>query len=430
MSNRQPARIPAIDGLRGVAVLLVMAYHFDVGLPGGFLGVDVFFAISGFVVTRRLLHEFTEPQVTAAAAIELGSLRKEEAGAYQTDAPRLLQSPWARLKRFYVGRFWRLFPALGAMVIVVVGASALMDPVLGTPRRNLAHGFSAFVGLSNWFRLLNPDQASEIARPLLHTWSLSIEEQFYACLPLLLTLFRRKIRTAAYAIGGLCVLASMAPLPSTDPMERYFFTLARLAPLGFGVLLAAFFFERTGDTGDAVQPFRQRSARIGNFRRVDIVFVLLAILLLPTLRWSSWNDRSLFPLGLTLIGLVSAGVVGLLTVGSSDARQHGIVAAALESRLGQYLGSRSYSLYLWHFPIAHLFMSQSRPIRTVAWLVLSLVAAEISYRFIESPFRRRHAGHRSVSVQSPGSQSADSQSAGGQIADGQTGVAKAGAVTS
>jgi peptidoglycan/LPS O-acetylase OafA/YrhL len=395
MSNRQPARIPAIDGLRGVAVLLVMAYHFDIGLPGGFLGVDVFFAISGFVVTRRLLHEFTESETTPKPA-------------------------WGHLKRFYVGRFWRLFPALVTMIVVVVGASALMDPVLGTPRRNLGHGFSALVGLSNWFRLLNPDQAGEIARPLLHTWSLSIEEQFYVCLPLLLTVFRRKIRTAAYAIGGLCVLASTVPLPSTDPTERYFFTLARLAPLGFGVLLAAFFFQPTSDVAAVVPPPRHRSVRIGTFRSVDAVFALLAVLLLPTLRWSTWSDRSLFPVGLALIGLVAAGVVGLLTIGSSDPERHGVVAAVLESRLGQYLGSRSYSLYLWHFPIAHLFMSQSRPIRTLAWLVLSLVAAEISYRFVESPFRRRGAGQ----------QHAGQRSVRGHNADGDTGVAKTGTVSS
>jgi peptidoglycan/LPS O-acetylase OafA/YrhL len=87
MNYPQPLRIPAIDGLRGVAVLLVMAYHFDVGLPGGFLGVDVFFAISGFVVTRRLLHQFS---------------------ASSTDplhGNSSIASTGAILKRFYVGRF-------------------------------------------------------------------------------------------------------------------------------------------------------------------------------------------------------------------------------------------------------------------------------------------------------------------------------------
>jgi Acyltransferase family len=103
MSNRQPARIPAIDGLRGVAVLLVMAYHFDIGLPGGFLGVDVFFAISGFVVTRRLLHEFTESETVTP-----DGTAPETTGPATT--PTATPKPaWGHLKRFYVGRFWRLF---------------------------------------------------------------------------------------------------------------------------------------------------------------------------------------------------------------------------------------------------------------------------------------------------------------------------------
>ncbi len=386
MSNPQPGRIPAIDGLRGLAVLLVMAYHFDVGLPGGFIGVDVFFAISGFVVARRLLHQLTAPEETVSSSSTKGLL-----------------------KAFYFGRFWRLFPALGAMVAVVVGVSLFMDPVLGNPRRNLANGLAALVGLANWFRLLHPDQAGEIARPLLHTWSLSIEEQFYVCLPILLAVFRRKARTAAYVIGVFCVAASVLPLPSGDPNERYFFTLARLAPLGFGVLLAAYFHGRepgldlshtTAHTANhtANQTSNSVAAHSDARRRtptlVDVVFCVLGLLLVPMLRQATWNDRSLFPLGLILIGLLSAGVLGLLTLerttGLEPGSRSGVVSGALESRPAQFLGSRSYSLYLWHFPIAHLFVSQPRLMRTLAWVALSLLAAELSYRFVETPSRRRN----------------------------------------
>lgn len=394
MSNPQPGRIPSIDGLRGVAVLLVMAYHFDVGLPGGFIGVDLFFTISGFVVTRRLLHEFSLPTTSG------------------TSKP---------LKDFYVGRFWRLFPALAVMISSVVVASQFMRPVLGDPKRNVAHGVAALVGLSNWFRLLRPDLPGEVARPLLHTWSLSIEEQFYVCLPLLLTAFRRKARLAALVIGGFCVALSILPLPSTNPSERYFFTLGRLAPLGFGVLLAAFLHGRIKSVlpgkaevknGSVEVPTRSRT-----LKAVDGVFVVLGILLLPTLRRSNWNDSSLFPLGLILIGLLSAGILGLLTLDRSTSQQPlpinteplnpdskqqprrtdgpGMVSAALESKLAQYCGTRSYSLYLWHFPIAHLFVSQPRALRTVAWVVLSFLVAELSYRFIECPFRYRRRRHAS-----------------------------------
>jgi peptidoglycan/LPS O-acetylase OafA/YrhL len=344
---RFPLRIAAIDGLRGVAVVLVMVYHFDLGLPGGFIGVDLFFTISGFVVTRRLLHQF----------------------GISTNRTKVL------LQSFYVGRFWRLFPALAAVIVFVVGLSQIMDPVLGTPKRNLAHGLAAFAGLANWYRLLNPDLPGEVARPLLHTWSLSIEEQFYVCLPLLLAVFRRRARTAAYALGVFCVAASALPLPSNDPTERYFFTMARLAPIGFGVLLAAFL------DGHSAKPNLAGLRR--GFRSTDGVFAAIALLLLPTLRWSTWNSRSLFPVGLGLLGLLSAGLLGLLTLDRS-----GLASAALESRPAQYLGSRSYSLYLWHFPLAHLFMSEPKSVRSLAWVALSFLAAEISYQTIERPLRR------------------------------------------
>jgi peptidoglycan/LPS O-acetylase OafA/YrhL len=388
MSNPQPGRIPAIDGLRGVAVLLVMAYHFDVGLPGGFIGVDLFFTISGFVVTRRLLHQFSASTTSGASR---------------------------PLRDFYVGRFWRLFPALSVMIVSVVVASQFMKPVLGDPGRNVAHGLAGLVGLSNWFRLLRPDLPGEIARPLLHTWSLSIEEQFYLCLPLLLAVFRRKARVAAFVIGGFCIGASILPLPSSDPSERYFFTLGRLAPLGFGVLLAAFLHRRIEDVPPgqpaATAGLGEVSAGKPTLKAVDGVFVVLGILLLPTLRRSTWNESSLFPLGLILLGLVSAGILGLLTLDRAtslhrlllddpltnpEPRQQqrhnaqGLVSTALESKLAQYFGTRSYSLYLWHFPIAHLFMSQPRSLRTVAWVALSFLAAELSYRFVECPLRFRN----------------------------------------
>jgi peptidoglycan/LPS O-acetylase OafA/YrhL len=392
MNYPRAVRIPSIDGLRGIAVVLVMAYHFDIGLPGGFIGVDVFFAISGFVVARRLLDQFTSDRAA---------------------------QPFRLLKDFYIGRFWRLFPALALMVAAVVVVSQFMNPVLGNPRRNVAHGFATLLGLSNWFRLLRPDLPGEMARPLLHAWSLSIEEQFYVCLPLLLAIFHRRARTAAFVIGGLCVAVSALPLPSNDPSERYFFTLARLAPLGFGVILAAFFHQsdesaRTVDSasgGSLVGSSTQRRSP----KAIDAVFVVVGVLLIPTLRRSNWNDASLFPLGLFLIGLLSAGVLGLLTMdrsafsedsqeksslrrspGQNSQRSRGVhssglVTATLESKLAQYVGTRSYSLYLWHFPIAHLFMSQPRPLRTAAWVVLSFFAAELSYRCIECPLRYRKA---------------------------------------
>jgi peptidoglycan/LPS O-acetylase OafA/YrhL len=379
-----PSRIAAIDGLRGLAVVLVMAYHFDLGLPGGFIGVDLFFSISGFVVVRRLLYQF-------------------EASTESTKA---------LLKGFFIGRFWRLFPALAVMVVVVVGLSQFMNPVLGRPGRNVVHGFAAFAGLANWFRLLHPDQLSEVARPLLHTWSLSIEEQFYVCIPLALAAFRRNARTAAYAMGGLCVAVSVLPLPSSDPTERYFFTLARLAPLGFGVLLAAFLHRpfskdlqapedhslNNRSENSSTLTLAPETGTFNSQRRVrvtDAVVVVLGLLLLPTLRWSTWNASWLFPLGLALLGLFSAGLIGLLTLD-----RYGAVSAVLESKPAQYLGSRSYSLYLWHFPVAHLFMSQPRSLRTLAWVTLSFLLAELSYRVIERPLRKFGASYAARNPQS------------------------------
>ena len=169
-------------------------------------------------------------------------------------------------------------------------------------------------------------------------------------------------------------------IPSRDPGELYFSTPARLAPLGIGVMTAAL-VARPGRSLARPTFARRRSGR--SLATADIVIVAACLFASPLLVAGTWNSPWLFPGGLALFGLFASCLIALVAMQTT-----GLVAAVLRHRAMGYLGSRSYSLYLWHFPIAHLFASQSRPIRTALWVALSFGAAEVSYRWIEAPLRQ------------------------------------------
>ncbi len=340
------SRVREVDGLRAVAVLAVMAFHFDLPLHGGFLGVDLFFAISGFVIGRGLL-----------------------AQAASTEPTRAL------LRRFYARRAARLLPAaltalLGTLALVVV-----QGPSFAPFSRTLAHGLAAFGGTSNWFMVVFPDTPGEHIRPLLHTWSLGVEEQCYLALPLALLAARARARTLAYVIAGVGVVSSIvAGFLWPDPSTAFFLTPTRIAPVGLGVGLAALFAQldqRHGDTWS-----------YGVVRRWSgPLLLVLSVCLVPSLFFTAWTESWLYRGGFVVVGVVVTAIVAAAAIGGD-----GIVHRVLRHRTMQAIGARSYCLYLVHFPVAFLFASFALGPRTILRVVVSFALAEVVHRGVEYRF--------------------------------------------
>ncbi len=249
-----------------------MAFHFSLGLPGGFLGVDLFFAISGFVITRGLL-------VTAESSVSTGQA----------------------LKQFYARRVWRLWPALLSMLLVIVGVALLVRPSYWEePGVTLRNAVAAVFASGNWFQVVVEDPPNKAFRPLIHMWSLSIEEQFYLVLPLLVLLGRRHARRIATMIGAASIFtAFVAALLSPGPRWSFFATPARIGPVGAGVLVAVVLHGR-----------RERSVPkiIGVLAGGLVAVMAIAMLLL------TWEDRLLWRGGYAGLSVLYAAIVGATAV--------------------------------------------------------------------------------------------------------------------
>ncbi len=335
---------PDIEGLRGVAVLLVLLFHADlVGVPGGFIGVDVFFVISGFLITGLLLRE------------------RERSGRIG-------------FRAFYARRVRRLLPAGLVALTATLVASALVLPPLDQPQ-SLVDGAAAALSVSNIrFAAASGDYFASVASPspFLHFWSLSVEEQFYLAWPALLFLAARGRLprvTLAVVLGVIAVTSLLVNLFLTDVAVNWaFYSLpSRAWQLAIGGLLAV-----------AAQPLT----------RVPV----------PILVTGGW---------LGLVGLILASVVfdGSLAYPGLPALVPTLGAALLVAsgtlRFGpgallavgplRYLGRISYSLYLWHWPVLVLpavALEAAPPLAGRLGLAgLAIILASLSWRLIEEPFR-------------------------------------------
>jgi peptidoglycan/LPS O-acetylase OafA/YrhL len=345
----KPQRIPEIDGLRAIAVLMVVAYHFDLHLRGGFIGVDVFFVVSGFVITRMLLTTLGEQQSTKSI-----------------------------LRDFYVRRGWRLLPSLVAVIIATVAATIVFPgPDRAATIRNAMAGLS---GIANWWTVNNI--VSKGLNPLSHTWSLAIEEQFYLLLPLVLATFRRRAAQAAVVFSALLIFLSaltffLTSLNDTSINHTYFSSIARATPIALGTLLAV-----------AVRQNAIPGSTLFQFGRLNPTLLLctLGFFLLPTLAFADFNSQWLYRGGFLLLAVVLAGIVAAsLQLAGTNA----LLARLLRIRPLQIIGDRSYAIYLTHFPLALRFESFGRIERIGLKILLTIVATELLHRVVEQPLRTR-----------------------------------------
>jgi len=347
MHPSNPTALPYradLDGLRGVAVLLVVLYHAGLGpFPGGYVGVDVFLVISGYLITRIILADL--------------------------DAGRFT------LTGFYERRVRRLVPALGVMLTTV----ALACLPLLSPQDLKYFGGSLFAAVgfaANLFFFLEAgyfDLASSM-KPLLHTWSLAVEEQFYLLYPLLLPwLIGRGRRLAIVTLAVVTALSLLGSVwaAQVNPNAGFYLPVFRAWEIGIGALLALCHASTDRLTGPT----------IWLIALAGIVSILLAAV--------QYDARTPFP-GLAAL-LPCLGTAALLACRSgSNPIQHALAWPALVQ-----LGRVSYSWYLWHWPILvlarHYAIRELTERERLGLVLLSLMVAAASWRWIERPFRGQGA---------------------------------------
>ena len=353
-ARRPLGYIPAIDGLRALAVLSVVAYHLRPGLlPGGFSGVDIFFAISGFVVTGSMMGKSFD------------------------------RLP-AMLSYFYARRLVRIMPALLAMLLVAILANQMLVPEAWLSRAVPQTARFAFFGLSNIILATDTDGYFGIQagfNPFTHTWSLGVEEQFYLFFPLLL-FWHQKLDGAklnadrAVRVIGWVSLASFALCGVLTVIEQkyaFYLIVGRFWELGLGMILCL-----------RMPQWRPLLAAWPTRRRTILaVTSALAVALALAL-----PDRGGFPFPLAILPVL--GTIGLIaSVVSAPVTP---IARLLASAGPVAIGRLSYSLYLWHWPVFVMFrwtVGLETVAHQLAALALAFLLATLSYFLVERRFRRR-----------------------------------------
>ena len=347
---------PALDGIRALAVLAVLLFHAGVSwLPGGFLGVDVFFVLSGFLISTLLLAEWRRTGKVDLVAF------------------------WGRRAR-------RLLPALLLLVLVVVTVGRLLlDPE--TVHLLRADALAALLYVANWRMLVRGHggyfAATASPSPLQHTWSLGIEEQFYLIWPLLLLLLMWRGgspgRVLRFSIAGAAVSAALAGLlfrPGADPSRVYYGTDTRAQALLCGCALAALL----------------ATGRVRLNRRGRLLLGALAALAVAGLGWAwaaAQGDASwLYRGGLLLVALATTAVLAQVSLVPRS-----VCARVLSLPPLPAIGKISYGLYLWHWPVFLALDAERTGLSGAALLLarvaVSVVTATLSCWLVERPIRQR-----------------------------------------
>lgn len=327
--------IPSIEGMRSLAVLVVLLFHLDVpGFAGGYLGVDLFFVISGFIISRNILSDV-------------------HAGNFS-------------LKEFYLRRFRRLFPALLITVLVtLVSAVVIVPPVeLVKTAQSAIYALFSLANFNFWLESGYFDAAAD-AKPLLHTWSLSVEEQFYLFWPILLLFLANTPRRAMVAVVLLFLSLGLSLLWRDSFPNAIFYLLPfRLHQLMAGALVAILSLHLPAMRGN-----------------VSILLGSAGFIVISRMFNGGYSPA---------VGAVAVTGFGfLLLLG----RETGLARLLYGNKTMQWIGQRSYAIYLVHWPIIVLFkfVTDFRLNNgdRVLLLVLSIIAAVALHELVEKPFRKR-----------------------------------------
>ena len=353
-----------IQGLRALAILLVVAFHAGAPLPGGFVGVDVFFVISGFVITGLLMRQWS-----ASGRIDF--------------------------RAFYLRRARRLLPALALVVSVTAIASILVQPPNGAQQQTAQTGLGAMLITANVVipRLVNDYfAAAASANPLLHTWSLSVEEQYYLVFPGLLLIglfiarrYRWQFSGAALAIGAVTLASGVVSMVST-------YRPALVASLGVLVVPAFYSSPARAWEFGAGSLVALAAARLRRFPPGLLFGAGLAGILLVLASAVLTGQQTPFP-GLAALAPV-IGTACLLASGVSGANAP---ARLLSLPVFGWIGDRSYSWYLWHWPavvFGRLLFPDAALVPALS-AGAALIPASLSFRYLENPIRfSPHLGGR------------------------------------
>lgn len=390
--------IPALDGLRTLAVVAVVLYHLNLTwAQGGLLGVTIFFVLSGYLITRLLLNE-----IAKTGRIDL--------------------------KSFWIRRIRRLFPAVVTVVVVTCALCTVFNHVMLTKMR--PDILPSLLFFNNWWQIMQDVSyfnALGDPSPLTHFWSLAIEEQFYLIWPPLLlamvSVHMSKPNTRRVVLG-LAAVSAVAMMvlynPATDPSRVYYGTDTRVFSLLLGAWMAfipdrdlaparlvrhlgldrlagaAKHGKSKSNTAEAATTKPSELARFWSSpASIDLMGVVglvgLAAMVALTNGYTAFQYRG---------GTLLCSILTLMVI-AACVQPQGMVARALAAEPLVWIGKRSYSIYLWHYPLL-LLMNPVANINDTPWwhyilqVLLVVAVAECSYRFIETPFRKGAFG-RTVS---------------------------------
>ncbi len=365
--------LPGLDGVRALAVMAVILYHAGVSwMPGGFLGVEVFFVISGYLITLLLLAEH------------------ERTGRISISA-------------FYGRRARRLLPALLVLLAVVATLYSVLPYLRSSIARQRAGLFWGFFYGSNWYQIhVGQSYFDATARPplLRHLWSLAVEEQFYIVWPLLMVviikMFRRRLPQIglAFLVLGLSSSVLMAVMyDSANPNRVYLGTDTRASGLLLGAAMAMVW-----------RPYALARGRLGNRSRiVSLAGIFGSLVLLFThthFHDVVYTDAQVKGYDILFLGgFLLVGLATMLVIASATHMKSFYGQRILGFKPLAWLGTRSYGLYLWHWPVFQLTrpgaVDEGGDIDWPWWLLMIIRLAitfaltEVSYRLIETPIRQR-----------------------------------------
>ncbi|MDR0270889.1 acyltransferase family protein [Paenibacillus sp.] len=344
--------MPGLDGLRTLAVFFVVLYHLNFNwAPGGFLGVSIFFVLSGYLITD------------------------------------LLTAEWSRnhtidLKAFWIRRCRRLLPAMLVMMAAVVAWVTLFNPSLMSVLRGDV--VSSLFYVNNWYLIFHQVSYFEKFGPISpfgHMWSLAVEEQFYLLWPLLMLLGMKLLKKRGPVVLLIMALAALSAFmmmllydQGSDPSRVYYGTDTRAFSLLIGAALSILW------------PSQKLSTKVSAKTRLALDGMgIIGLVSVFVMVWMTNEYESfLYPGGFLLLSLMTAMII------ASAAHPASLTGMLLGLKPLRWLGSRSYSIYIWHYPIIVLTAradSDPNVSRVLIQLAASIILASLSYKYIEEPIR-------------------------------------------